>query len=56
MVETIDEALRADGLITEDGVERLKAIRRADGDLGPSQGEGGAAFDRAISAGIDGLA
>ena len=56
MVETIDDALRADGLITEDGVERLKAIRRADGDLGPSQGEGGAAFDRAISAGIDGLA
>ena len=56
MVETIDKTLQIDGLVTAEGVERLKEIRRADGDLGPSQGDGGPAFDKAISAGIDGLA
>ena len=56
MIETIDRALRGDGLVPAEGIERLKEIRRADGDLGPAEGEGAVTFDRAIEAGIDGMA
>jgi hypothetical protein len=56
MIATIDRALRSEGLIPEDGIERLKEIRRQDGDLGPTQGEGPASFDKALEAGIDGMA
>ncbi|MEE2827948.1 MAG: 7-cyano-7-deazaguanine synthase [Myxococcota bacterium] len=55
MRETIAAALQGKGIDPEDAVERLKGIRREDGDLGPSQGDGPASFDRAIEAGIDGL-
>ena len=55
MIETIDQALRADGLVAAEGIERLKEIRRQDGDLGPADGDG-VTFDKAIEAGIDGMA
>lgn len=55
MIDTIARAMHHDGIEVEDAVERLKEIRRADGDLGPSQSEGaGAAFDKALEAGVDG--
>jgi hypothetical protein len=55
MIATIDRALQADGLSAAEGIERLKEIRRSDGDLGPAAGDG-VTFDKAIEAGIDGMA
>lgn len=56
MIETIDEAMRAKGTTVEQAVEKLKEIRRADGDLGPAQTEGGeSAFDKALESGVRGM-
>ncbi len=56
MIDTIARAMHADGMDVDDAVEKLKDIRREDGDLGPTQTEGAdAAFDRALDAtGVDG--
>jgi len=56
MIETIDEAMQKKGTTVEAAVERLKEIRRSDGDLGPVQTEGGeAAFDKALESGVRGM-
>ncbi len=55
MVETIERTMQAESLDTSAAVERLKQIRRDDGDLGPTQSEGSpAAFDAALDAGVEG--
>lgn len=49
MQDVIRDALEDRGVDVASAAERLKEIRREDGDLGPSQGPGGdAAFDRAL--------
>jgi hypothetical protein len=56
MQDQIRALIELQGGDVDAAVERLKQIRRDDGDLGPSQVQGGdAAFDKALEAGIRGL-
>ncbi len=53
MVDTIRDTIGDDDAVKE-AVDKLKAIRRNDGDLGPSQG-GESAFDKALDSAIGGI-
>ncbi len=49
MRDLVRDSVTAEGLDVEAAAERLREIRRKDGDLGPSQGPGGtSAFDNAL--------
>jgi hypothetical protein len=54
MRETIARTIEAQGSTVSDLVERLRQIRRDDGDLGPTQ-SGAPAFDKAEGTGVRGM-
>lgn len=53
MQDVIREYVGKEGLDVDAAAEKLREIRRKDGDLGPVQGPGGAAFDRAVGGEIN---